>query len=75
MEENYIIMTDSSADLSEDYVQQLRLTVLPLSVTMDGKEYLNYPDEREITAKELYARLRNGAMATTSAINVDTFCR
>lgn len=75
MEENYIIMTDSSADLSEDYAQQLRLTVLPLSVTMDGKEYLNYPDEREITAKELYARLRNGAMATTSAINVDTFCR
>ena len=35
MEENYIIMTDSSADLSEDYVQQLRLTVLPLSFTMD----------------------------------------
>ena len=56
-------------------MERLNLVVLPLSVTLEGKEYLNYPDERDITAKYLYERLRAGAMATTAALNVDTFER
>lgn len=75
MEQTYVILTDSAADLSADLVERLNLVVLPLSVTLEGKEYLNYPDERDITAKYLYERLRAGAMATTAALNVDTFER
>ena len=75
MEQTYAILTDSAADLSADLAAALDVTVLPLSVLLEGKEYLNYPDEREITAKYLYARLRAGAMATTAAINVDTFIK
>ena len=75
MEQTYAILTDSAADLSADLVERLNLVVLPLSVTLEGKEYLNYPDERDITAKYLYERLRAGAMATTAALNVDTFER
>ena len=73
MEQNYIIMTDSSTDLDQHLVDELGLVVLPLTVAMEGKEYKNYPDERDITAKYLYTRLRAGAIATTAAINVDTF--
>ena len=51
MEQTYAILTDSAADLSADLVERLNLVVLPLSVTLEGKEYLNYPDERDITAK------------------------
>lgn len=75
MEQTYIIMTDSAADLSAELAESLNLVVLPLSVTLEGKEYMNYPDERDITAKYLYERLRAGAMATTAALNVDTFER
>ena len=75
MAHSYLILTDSAADLSADLAAALDVTVLPLSVLLEGKEYLNYPDEREITAKYLYARLRAGAMATTAAINVDTFIK
>ena len=75
MEQTYAILTDSAADLSADLVERLNLVALPLSVTLEGKEYLNYPDERDITAKYLYERLRAGAMATSAALNVDTFER
>lgn len=75
MEQTYVILTDSAADLSAELAQQLDLVVMPLIVTLEGKEYLNYPDEREITAKYLYERLRAGAMATTAALNVDTLER
>lgn len=70
---SYILLTDSSADLSASLVEELNLYVLPLSVTIDGETYRNFPDEREIRCTELYAKLRGGAMATTSAVNVGTF--
>ena len=34
---DYIIITDSSCDLPHSLVQELELTVLPLSFIMDGK--------------------------------------
>ena len=70
---SYILLTDSSADLPAYLVEELNLHVLPLSVTVNGETFRNFPDEREIRATELYAKLRAGAMATTSAVNVGTF--
>ena len=70
---SYILLTDSSADLPAYLVEELNLYVLPLSVTVNGETFRNFPDEREIRATELYAKLRAGAMATTSAVNVGTF--
>ena len=37
---DYIIMTDSCCDLNQQEVDELGLTVLPLSFTIDGKTYL-----------------------------------
>ncbi len=70
---SYILLTDSSADLPAYLVDELTLHVLPLSVTINGETYRNYPDEREIKASTLYANLRDGASAVTSAVNVGTF--
>ena len=50
-----------------------RLTVLPLTVDMDGKLYRNYLDGREIGFREFYDKLREGERATTSAVNVSEF--
>ena len=69
----YVILTDSSADLSAELVAELGVEVLPLSFTMEDKIYYNWPDNRDIDPADFYARLRGGAMATTSAVNVATY--
>ena len=67
---DYVIVTDSSADLPASLVQELGVEVLPLSFTVQGKTYHNYPDDLEMDPKVFYKMLRDGEMATTSAVNV-----
>lgn len=66
----FVLMTDSSADLNQEMVQELGVTVLPLSFTIQGKTYRNYPDNREMDLPLFYDMLRAGELATTSAVNV-----
>ena len=73
MNNSYIVMTDSSADLTAGLVETLGLDVIPLSVNVGEKSFMNYPDEREIGSHDFYEMLRGGANAKTSAVNVDTF--
>ena len=67
---DFVILTDSSADLGADLVQQLDVQVLPLSFTIQDITYHNYPDNHEMDPAAFYALLRKGEQATTSAINV-----
>lgn len=71
--ENYVIVTDSCCDLSEELAQDAALTVIPMILTLDGTEYRNYLDGREIDSKTFYSRLVGGASASTAAINMDVF--
>ena len=66
----FVLLTDSSADLSAELVRDLDIQVLPLSFTIHNKNYYNYPDNREMDPHEFYIRLRHGEVATTSAMNV-----
>ncbi len=70
---DYVILTDSCSDLPADLVSELELDVLPLSFVMEGREYFNYPDNRDIDPKDFYNKMRSGALGTTSAINVAVF--
>ena len=70
---NYVLFTDSSADLSQQLVEELGVEVLPLCFTMGDKTYRNWPDNREMDPEEFYRMLREGAMATTSAVNVGDY--
>ena len=49
---DYVIFTDSSADLTAELVQELGVEVLPLTVLIGEKPFLNYPDNREIDPKD-----------------------
>lgn len=69
----YVIVTDSSADLSATQVAELGVEVLPLSFTIQGKTYHNHPDDREMDPKLFYKMLREGEMCTTAAVNVSEF--
>jgi len=58
------VVTDSTADLSPELVEERGISVVPLTVNLDGQSYL---DGVDITAAEFYARLAaSGGMATTS---------
>ena len=70
---DFAILTDSSADLSDSMARQLDVQVLPLSFTLEERVYYNYPDNREMDPHFFYDRLRNGDVATTSAVNVSQY--
>ncbi len=65
------IVTDSTADLAPDMTEARGITVVPLTVTLDGHSYL---DGVEITAADFYAKLAaSGSVATTSQPAPGTF--
>lgn len=66
----FVILTDSCADLTAQMVEELDIQVLPLSYEMDGRIVYNYPDNREMDPHEFYELLRGGKTAVTSAVNV-----
>ena len=67
---SYVILTESSCDLTPELVERAGVEVLPLSFTIDGKNYPHYPDGREFSIADFYERMRAGAVAVTAAANV-----
>ena len=70
MSQSYVILTESSCDLTPELVAQAGAEVLPLNFTIEGKNYPHYPDGREMPIPEFYERMRGGAVAVTAAANV-----
>ena len=62
----YVIMTDTTADLPESYIQEHQLSILSLSYTIEGK---TYDRENPLDVREFYAKMRDGSMPTTSQAN------
>ena len=67
--DDFVILTDSCCDMTAQMAADLELEVLPLSLNMGDQVYHNYLDGREIGFRDFYAKLRSGALATTSAIS------
>lgn len=70
---DFVIITDSSCDLPDFLARELELKVVTLKILLDGNEYKNYLDAREIDPKDMYAALRNSGEAKTSAANPEEF--
>ena len=69
----YILFTDSTSDLSPELIEEMDVRVMPMCFTLDGKEYRNWPDGREMDMKSFYDAMRGGAMATTSQLAMTEF--
>ena len=67
---SFEIVTDSSCDLPAELVQELDIQVVPLGFLLEGKPYRNYPDNREMSPEAFYQKLKDGAAATTNAVNL-----
>lgn len=65
---NYIITTDTTSDLPEDYIKQHNIGILPLYYNMNGTVY---GEENVLDPKTFYDIMRGGAMPTTMAVNPD----
>ena len=70
---DYEIITDSCCDLSAEMAEELGVHAQPLMVTLEGENYRNYLDGREISFTDFYAKLRDGKMASTSDVNAEEF--
>ena len=67
---DYLIVTDSSCDLSADLAEQLGVKVIKLEFIVEGEAARENDD---IDEKQFYEILRSGKMVTTSAIAMDRF--
>ena len=68
---SYVIYTDSSCDLSSEMLKAREIYYSSLSFRFDGgeKEYYN----NEMPIGEFYGKMREGGVAKTSAVNVESF--
>ena len=67
---DYIIITDSSADLTPEMSAELGLSVVQLEVLVEGEKTAA---NNAVDIKKIYAQLRDKKNATTSAVNIDAF--
>lgn len=67
----YIIFTDSCCDIPSELLAEWNVPFANMTFSFDGedKEYIN----ADISNKEFYNRMRQGAHARTAAINAATF--
>lgn len=67
---NYVILTDSSCDLTSELAKELDISILSLEALMeDGSILLN----DQIDVKDFYQQLRNKKKITTSAVSIERF--
>ena len=69
----YIIITDSTTDLPYKYAEENNLMVLPLGFIVDGKNYRNYLDNRELSSNDFYDMIKAGKSVKTYQINPEEF--
>lgn len=60
------IITDTTADLPLDYIEENDIGLVYLGYMMDGEDY---GKGHQLDVKEFYAMMRNGKMPTTSQVN------
>ena len=71
---DYVIVTDSTTDLTYEYAQENNLCVLPLCfIDQEGKEYSNTLDHKDMGIKDFYNRMRKGEVFKTNQVNVQTY--
>lgn len=62
----FIICTDNTADLPEEYRRQNNIPTVNLAYILDG---VTYGKGKELAPGDFYASVRNGSMPTTSQVN------
>ena len=67
MEQNYIIATASTADLTREYLDEHKIPFISYNYTIGDEAFED--DCREETRSSVYKKMREGSILTTAAIN------
>lgn len=70
---DYVIITDSCSDMTSDMVKEVDVKIIPMVFRIDGKDYFDYPDDRDMSSHDFYEMLRNNKKSTTAQINPSTY--
>lgn len=65
---DYIISTDSTADLPESFIEEHHIAIQPLYYIVDG---ITYGGDMAMDDNTFYSRMRDGSSVSTSASNPD----
>lgn len=63
---DYVITVNSTVDVPKEWLEERHVPVVPLRYTIDGK---TYTDMEGLSAREFFAKLREGKMSVTSQVN------
>ena len=68
----YEIVTDSSADLTDELIEEYGIHIVSLSFRVGGEEFPCYVQGQKTDYKQFYDRMRKGEMVDTSLIDMST---
>lgn len=68
----FTLMIDTGCDLPDEYIKENNLAITPLPFMLDDVSH-NQGRWQEISGKEFYDAMRNGAIARTSQVNPEAF--
>ena len=68
----FTIVIDTGCDMPQEYIQQHNIEVMPITLTLDDKDYTGNNWEK-ISGEEFYNALKNGSSAKTALINPESF--
>ncbi|MBR4341168.1 MAG: DegV family protein [Lachnospiraceae bacterium] len=71
MEQDYLIATASTCDLTNEYLSEHDIPFIKYSYTIGERVY--YDDCSETTRQDVYTQMRSGALLNTAAINTYTY--
>lgn len=66
----FLITTDSTCDLPDDFVKEYNVPVISLYYIMDG---VSYGPDCQMAPQTFYAKMRDGLLPTTNAMNPEGF--
>lgn len=67
---SYEIVTDSSSNLTREYIESVGLHILALTLIADGEETYSYLKDEDIDLQKFYTMMREGKVITTSLPNL-----
>lgn len=65
---DFVIATDTSADLPQDYIQSNKIPIVSLYYIIDDITY-GYKCQKSLPVKDFYAKMRTGATPKTQQVN------
>ena len=65
--ENYVLSTETTADVSREYLESRKIASIPFHYSLGNKEYVDDFGE-SLTIHDFYEAMRQGEMTRTSQI-------